>query len=36
LFALVTGYVKFEDKGRQGRFISVLPAQHVAAAAPAN
>jgi large subunit ribosomal protein L27 len=26
LFALVTGYVKFEDKGRSGRFINVLPA----------
>jgi large subunit ribosomal protein L27 len=25
LFALVTGYVKFTDKGRQGRFISVQP-----------
>ena len=25
LFALVTGYVKFEDKGRGGRFISVHP-----------
>ena len=27
LFALVTGYVKFEDKGRGGRFISVHPAE---------
>jgi len=26
LFALVTGHVKFEDKGRRGRFISVIPA----------
>ena len=26
LFALVTGIVRFEDKGRSGRFISVLPA----------
>lgn len=26
LFALVTGIVRFEDKGRGGRFISVLPA----------
>jgi large subunit ribosomal protein L27 len=25
LFALITGFVKFEDKGRGGRFISVLP-----------
>jgi large subunit ribosomal protein L27 len=44
LFACITGYVRFEDKGRSGRFISVLPAQTVvkavqqpipAAAAPA-
>jgi large subunit ribosomal protein L27 len=26
LFALVAGHVKFEDKGRRGRFISVTPA----------
>jgi large subunit ribosomal protein L27 len=26
LFALVTGHVKFEDRGRRGRFISVTPA----------
>jgi large subunit ribosomal protein L27 len=25
LFAKVTGKVQFEDKGRQGRFISVYP-----------
>jgi large subunit ribosomal protein L27 len=25
LFARVTGFVRFEDKGRSGRFISVLP-----------
>src|SRR5438309_1061403 len=25
LFACVTGYVRFEDKGRAGRFISVIP-----------
>ena len=25
LFAKVTGQVKFEDKGRKGRFISVYP-----------
>ena len=25
LFALIDGYVKFEDKGRSGRFISVYP-----------
>ena len=27
LFATVTGYVRYEDKGRSGRFISVLPAE---------
>ena len=27
LFACVTGIVRFEDKGRSGRFISVLPAE---------
>lgn len=32
LFALITGYVKFEDKGRGGRFISVHPAEKTAAA----
>jgi large subunit ribosomal protein L27 len=26
LYALVTGIVKFQDKGRNGRFISVQPA----------
>jgi large subunit ribosomal protein L27 len=26
LFAKITGIVKFEDKGRMGRFISVHPA----------
>jgi large subunit ribosomal protein L27 len=25
LFALVTGTVKFEEKGRRGKFISVYP-----------
>ncbi len=25
LFALITGVVRFEDKGRLGRYISVLP-----------
>jgi large subunit ribosomal protein L27 len=25
LFALVSGVVKFEDKGRTGKFISVYP-----------
>src|SRR6266581_3519449 len=33
LFALVTGHVKFEDRGRRGRFISVTPAQAEAKAA---
>ncbi len=27
LFALVTGFVKFEEKGRKGKFISVYPPQ---------
>src|SRR6266700_1220072 len=27
LFALVTGYVKFQDKGRHGRFISIQPTE---------
>ncbi|MGH9803205.1 MAG: 50S ribosomal protein L27 [Blastocatellia bacterium] len=27
LFATITGLVKFEDKGRKGRFISVYPAE---------
>jgi large subunit ribosomal protein L27 len=26
LFALITGHVKFQNKGRKGRFISVCPA----------
>jgi large subunit ribosomal protein L27 len=33
LYALVTGYVKFEDKGRGGRFISVTPAEQATAPA---
>jgi large subunit ribosomal protein L27 len=33
LFALVTGFVKFEDKGRGGRFISVMPAEQAKSAA---
>jgi large subunit ribosomal protein L27 len=36
LYALVTGYVKFEDKGRSGRFISVTPAEQATAATSAN
>ncbi len=35
LFARVTGVVRFEDKGRSGRFVSVLPAEQVAPAAKA-
>jgi len=27
LFATITGVVKFEDKGRKGRFISVYPSE---------
>jgi len=27
LFATITGIVKFEDRGRRGRFISVYPAE---------
>ena len=27
LFAKITGVVKFEDRGRRGRFISVYPAE---------
>ncbi|HUI75027.1 MAG TPA: 50S ribosomal protein L27 [Candidatus Acidoferrum sp.] len=33
LFALVTGYVKFQDKGRHGRYISIQPAEAKAASA---
>ncbi len=29
LFALMEGFVKFEDKGRGGKFISVYPAAAV-------
>lgn len=32
LFATITGIVRFEDKGRSGRFISVLPAEETAKA----
>jgi large subunit ribosomal protein L27 len=40
LFACITGLVRFEDKGRSGRYVSVLPAAAEAvpgatAAAPA-
>jgi large subunit ribosomal protein L27 len=27
LFALVSGTVKFSDRGRMGRFVSILPAE---------
>ena len=33
LYALITGYVKFEDRGRHGRFISITPAEQTATAA---
>jgi large subunit ribosomal protein L27 len=39
LFALVNGFVKFEDRGNRGRNISVVPAEtaaHQPSAAPAN
>ena len=32
LYARITGIVKFEDKGRMGKFISVYPAEAVAQA----
>jgi large subunit ribosomal protein L27 len=35
LFALITGFVLFEDKGKSGRYISVLPTKD-AANAPAE
>jgi large subunit ribosomal protein L27 len=31
LFARIDGFVKFQDRGRMGKFISVLPAQTAAA-----
>jgi len=27
LFAMVTGTVKFQDRGRMGRFVNILPAE---------
>jgi large subunit ribosomal protein L27 len=33
LFALITGVVRFEDKGGNGKFISVLTVEEVASAA---
>jgi large subunit ribosomal protein L27 len=36
LFATITGVVLFQDKGRSGRFISVIPPETAAAAPAAN
>ena len=36
LFAMITGVVRFDDKGTKGRFISVIPAEEAAAAANKN
>jgi large subunit ribosomal protein L27 len=36
LYALVTGYVTFTDRGRSGRYISVAPHEKPAPAAAAN
>jgi len=33
LFAKISGIVRFQDKGQDGRFISVLPAEAVSAPA---
>src|SRR6516225_7665178 len=33
LYAMVTGFVKFQDRGRQGRFISIQPAEPAKSAA---
>src|SRR5829696_6151898 len=35
LFSLINGFVKFEDKGRSGKFISVYPEAAAAEEAPA-
>ena len=38
LFAFVNGFVKFEDRGNRGRYISIVPAEtaaHQVSAAPA-
>ena len=32
LFALVTGYVEFKDRGRSGRFVNVKPVETAKAA----
>jgi large subunit ribosomal protein L27 len=34
LFARISGVVRFEDKGRMGKFISVLPVEQAVAAKP--
>jgi len=34
LFARITGIVRFEDKGRAGRYVSVFPAEQAATSAP--
>ena len=36
LFALISGVVRFVDKGSKGRYISVVPAEQAAASAGAN
>jgi len=36
LFATIAGIVRFEDKGRSGRYISVLPAEETAKAPAAS
>ena len=33
LYAMVTGIVKFQDRGRQGRFISIQPTEQAQSAA---
>jgi large subunit ribosomal protein L27 len=30
LFALIDGFVKYQDRGRMGKFVSILPAQAAA------
>ena len=32
LFALVTGYVEFRDRGRSGRFVNIRPVEEAKAA----
>jgi len=36
LYALVTGYVKFTDRGRHGRYISVAPHEQAEASPAVN